>query len=137
MDNSRIIGTIRTLMEEINKMSQSYPNESRYIFETLTQREAITPDEIKLALEGRIERQRGPVVMRTLMMIKNALFELQGKKLYDSVPVRYVPKGPPEVNSNDPNYNVRYGYEQLRLKENKKDKKEKEMAKRVAGFWRQ
>jgi hypothetical protein len=123
-------------MDDINKLSQSYPREATYVFETLTLRESITPDEIKLALSGKVEGERAPLIIRTLMLIKNALYELQGKKLYDPVPVNYAPKRLPDANSNDPIYNMRYAYQQKKMVESKRDKKEKEMAKKVGGFWR-
>lgn len=124
-------------MEDISKMSKAYPRESRYVFETVTMREAITPDEIRLALRGEVEGDRAPTIIRALMLIKNALFELQGKKMHDPVPCRMMPKRKPDANSNDPQYNLmKYGYKQEKLKETGQDKKEKEKAKKAAGFWR-
>jgi hypothetical protein len=135
VDNTQFLATVRTLVSDIKEMSSGYPSESRYIFETLTQREAITPDEIKLALNGQVESDRAPVIIRTLMLVKNALFELQGKRMHDPVPCRIMPKeGGPEANSNDPQYNMRYGYRQKKLRESNADKKEKERAKEL-GFW--
>jgi hypothetical protein len=137
VDNSQFLATVRDLMKDISKMSQAYPKESRYIFETLTTREAITPDEIRLAVKGHVEGDRAPVIIRTLMLIKNALFELQGQRMHDPVPCKIMPKPTkPNVNSNDPTYNLRYGYMQEKLKESKADAIEKARAKQIAGYWR-
>jgi len=134
MNNSQFLATVRSLVEDINKMSYTYPKESRYIIETLTTREAITPDEIRLAIQGQVEGDRIPVIIRTLMLVKNALFELQGRRMHDPFPCRIMPNRHPDVNSNDPKYNMRYGYKQRRLIETPEDIKEKERAKRL-GFW--
>lgn len=134
MDNSQFIATVRNLIEDIQKMSQAYPRESRYIFETITMREAITPDEVRLAIQGQVEGDRAPTIIRALMLVKNALFELQGKKMHDPVPCRIMPKRAPNANSNDPQYNMRYGYPQQKLVESEQDKKEKARAKQL-GFW--
>ena len=121
-------------MNDIKEMSNSYPVESRHIFETLTQREAIGQDEIRLALKGQVEGDRAPVIIRTLMLVKNALFELQGHRMHDPVPCKIMPKRSPVENSNDPQYNMRYGYKQKKLMETREDQKEKARAKQL-GFW--
>ena len=129
-----VVRGCRKIVDEIKALSKKFPNESRYIVETILQQNAVPAYEVEALLHGEGERDRFLLIMNTLQEIKRGLLELNGNRVYDAVPARYDPLEMPRVLANKSN--VEYAYPQGRHIPTKRDIIEKKKAISTPGFWR-
>jgi hypothetical protein len=126
------VATVNSLLSEIKEISDRNKREASYVFDTILQSNSLTKEEVDLATTGVIESgDRGKLILKTLKHIKNAMMELdhapnysdpesdrpfvgpsaedgRGKIMYYKVPFEFMPKGEPNVNTNNPLYNLKY-----------------------------
>ena len=133
MENT--VRNCRKTFDEIKDLSKKFPNESRFIIETILQRNAVPVYEVQALLHGEGERDRFVLIMNTLQEIKRGLLELNGNKVYDDVQSTYDPLAMPVTLVNRPN--VEHGaYPKGKLIPTKRDLAEKKKAISTPGFWR-
>jgi hypothetical protein len=123
----------RELVDEIKSLSARYPNESRYIMESILQQNAIPAYEVEALVRGEGERSRFKVIMNSLREIKRELLKLSGNRIYDKVPAKYDPLKMPVVLVNKPNIERT---PQIKYVPTKRDVSEKKKAISTPGFWR-